>query len=386
MLALVTGTHSTLSASSRCVPDAADLFWKQQYGCSSVDWSERVAGVLPRRAPVTMVNVGANKGYKVPEFLGLWSQRRVVDHALGWRKHLLTYAHLVKSTSLKRFSCGNCKDCRAAPPAPHNRSGARVHLLEIAPANQALLRYVLHAERLEDLVTLHTLGASNVTQRVPIVRTVFAGEERQGVLTGPKARRFARANATLHVEAVALDDLFARLQLGPIYQVSIDTEGFDALVLEGMRGAIGRRQVSLIEFEVNQMGYWMPGATERRPVRAIFAMLASAGYECYWAIGAALLPASGPCFDARLDTAPRLKWSNVVCAHEPAVVSTLSAMAHEAYRKRAAGGGADGGAAGGAAGGDAPSATGAAGGGTAGVAAGHAGARGGGRRRRRDMA
>jgi len=245
---------STLSQYSRCVPDAASLFWKHELGCSSVDWAERVAGVLPRSAPVIMVNVGANKGYKVPEFLGLWSQRRVADHALGWRKHLLAYANAINSGSLKRFSCGNCKDCRAAPPAPHNRSGARMHLLEIAPVNQALLRYVLTAEHLEDVVTLHALGASNVTQRVPIVKTLPAGEERQGVLTGYRARRFAQANASLDVEAVALDELFGRLQLGSIYQVSIDTEGFDSLVLEGMRGTIARRQVGLLGFEASQMG------------------------------------------------------------------------------------------------------------------------------------
>jgi FkbM family methyltransferase len=74
------------------------------------------------------------------------------------------------------------------------------------------------------------------------------------VLTGYRARRFAQANASLDVEAVALDELFGRLQLGSIYQVSIDTEGFDSLVLEGMRGTIARRQVGLQGFEASQMG------------------------------------------------------------------------------------------------------------------------------------
>jgi len=258
----------------------------------------------------------------------------VENHTLGWRKHLLAYARQQKSQSLKRFSCGNCKDCRAKRPPPHTRAGARVHLLEIAPANQQLLRYVLDAERLDDVVTLHSLGASNVTQRVPIVKTVPPGEERQGVLVGFKARRFEQANATLHVDAVALDDLFRTERLDHVYQISIDTEGFDALVLEGMRGTIARKQVSVIEFEVNQMGFWMPSHPERRTVRQIFKMLTSAGFGCFWSVEKALLPATGACFDPTFDIARSLKWSNVVCAHEPEVLAILNEMAQEAYRER----------------------------------------------------
>ena len=58
------------------------------------------------------------------------------------------------------------------------------------------------------------------------------------------------------MDVVALDDFFAAHDLEKIYYVSIDTEGFDPLVLEGMRGAISRRQVSIIEFEVNTLGFW----------------------------------------------------------------------------------------------------------------------------------
>lgn len=318
-----------------CVPDAHQVFWSEAVGCSHVAWGERVARALPRAAPVVLVNVGANKGYKVPEFLGLWSQQPVANHVQGWQKHLLDYAARVGSTSLKRASCGNCNDCHASLPAPHSRTGAQVHLLEIAPANQALLRYVLDRAGLdESTVKLHSCGASNMTQRVPIVKDLWAGEERQGVLTGSKALRFARANATMHVSAVALDELFRDHRLDRIYQVSIDTEGFDALVLEGMRGTISQRRVSIIEFEVNQMGFWRPRAPERRTVRRAFELLGSAGYSCFWETKHALLPASGPCFDKRLDKTQRLRWSNVVCAHEPEVLSVLQKMSQEAYQER----------------------------------------------------
>ena len=39
-------------------------------------------------------------------------------------------------------------------------------------------------------------------------------------------------------DAVALDDFFARQRLRSIYHVAIDTEGWDALVIEGMRTAL----------------------------------------------------------------------------------------------------------------------------------------------------
>ena len=125
----------------RCVADAATLYeslpWSN--GCTHVPWQEAVAAAVPRASPVTLVNVGANKGYKVPEFLALWSQSPVGGHMLGWQRHLLAYADRQRSGSLKGFSCGNCKECRAAPPPKHGRTGARVHLLELAPVNQALL-------------------------------------------------------------------------------------------------------------------------------------------------------------------------------------------------------------------------------------------------------
>ena len=71
---------------------------------------------MPRTRPVTYINVGANKGYRVPEFLGLWSQRRVPGYTRGWQRRLLQYAEERKSGSLKAFSCGGCSECRAKPP------------------------------------------------------------------------------------------------------------------------------------------------------------------------------------------------------------------------------------------------------------------------------
>ena len=109
-------------------------------------------------------------------------------------------------------------------------------------------------------------------------QSVLPGDERQGVLVGKKAARYNSANASVYVDVVALDDFFAAHDLEKIYYVSIDTEGFDPLVLEGMRGAISRRQVSIVEFEVNTLGFW----SRKRLIQA-FAVFDAARYSCFWA-------------------------------------------------------------------------------------------------------
>lgn len=238
----------------RCPPDARTVFRQQRGGCSDVQWAESVAAALPRAAPVTYVNVGANKGYRVPEFLSLWSQHPIDGHTEGWQSHVLRYADLHGFRFLKHYSCGNCGDCHGRRPTPHNRTGARMHLLELAHSNRALLRYLLDVEKLADRVTLHQLAASNVSTPLSVYKNIYAGDERGSVLMGSRAKRLA--NASDVVPAVALDDFFRDQQLHQAYHVAIDTEGWDALVVEGMRGVLQRRQVALVEFEVSNRGMW----------------------------------------------------------------------------------------------------------------------------------
>jgi FkbM family methyltransferase len=136
---------------------------------------------------------------------------------------------------------------------------------------------MLDSEHVEGVVTLHALGGSNESQRVPIVRSMPPGDERQGILTDRKLERFNRANATVHVQTVALDDFFRSQSLRSIYQVSIDTEGWDALVIEGMRDTILNRRVAVVEFEVNQLGYWSRNRPDHRTVRGTLSMFHAAG-------------------------------------------------------------------------------------------------------------
>ena len=134
--------------------------------------------------------------------------------------------------------------------------------------------------------------------------------------------------------AVALDDFFRHEGLEHVYHVAIDTEGWDALVVEGMRDSLRQRRVSLVEFEVNNRGMWnrLFSGREARTVNGTLNMLHDAGYACYWVLTRALVPASGACWIDAFGGRPA--WSNVLCAHEPPVVAALTRMAREGYAAR----------------------------------------------------
>lgn len=253
---------------SRCVPDAREVYrqaWRSG-GCSKVAWAERVADALPRAPPVRYINVGANKGYKVPEFLALWSQQPVPGHMKGWQRHLLRYATRRKFRFLQTYSCGNCGDCHGEPPAPHNRTGAAMDLFELASANQKLLRYVLGAEpSVSGRVELHNFAASNQSESIAVYKGLLAGDERGAALTGSKAARYANASASEAVPAIALDDFMEARHLERVYHVAIDTEGWDALVIEGMRRSLAAKRIAIVEFEVCAQPWAQPSLRPMRP-------------------------------------------------------------------------------------------------------------------------
>lgn len=107
---------------------------------------------------------------------------------------------------------------------------------------------------------------------------------------------------------------------------------------------LGRRQVSLLEFELLSKSY--PGTRRRgqptrggaseRTLRGTLASLERFGYSCFWQFPTSLVPASGPCWRERFGR--RLRWSNMLCAHEPAVLAKLENISIEghALRQRAA--------------------------------------------------
>ena len=307
-------------------------------GCPPTTWSDVLAEQLPQHPPVTFVNVGANKGWEAAEFFRRWSQRSP-DWLLKWKDAIVDYGVQNKKNTLKLQPFGQCTReielASRSPAARHSRRGARVHMLELNPTNCALLRHIVSVLGLEDKAYVHCFPASNASQTIYYEPGV-PGHEKSSIHITKKFRACTRRKACASSTTVTLDDLFAKHGLSSAYQVTIDAEGADALVLEGMQGLLRRRAVRLLEFEyVRGRGFWSRRERERRDLDSVLSALQRYGYECFWqsamgppirgvlskaALTPRLVPASPPCWRPEM---AQLWWSNMVCAHEDVALTIL---------------------------------------------------------------
>lgn len=317
-------------------------------GCPLVPWEPAVVDALYPGctwpdAP-TMVNVGANKGYGVAEFLQLWQGARPQPSSEQWGAAVGKYATLKKTQYLHWIRCGACSDCRAPPPwaaAPWIADGQRgcpkaapwpdVHALELTSENRELLRYVVRETGVDSFVTVWDLAGGNesVDVRMPR-RRKFIGNELVHLPTGP-ARAGAEAAPEPEpepewVEVTTVDAFLRRAHVDAVHHLKIDTEGHDALVLEGAREALRARRIEVVSFEYSGHGYWNPRlvGAEHRTLEATQRWLLELGYRCFLVSKRTLHPLSGACwrpaFEAR-------RWSNVACSARPPAIAALEALA-----------------------------------------------------------
>ena len=277
-----------------CIPDASTTLADAWRGCARGDWLELLTRHVPKlfsAAPV-LVEVGANKGYAAPEFLSLWTKRS--PSMQSWRAALEDLAYgrrpLLGETAtqmhgfLKAQICGACSDScsRARRPPMMELDGARVHLIELTKNNINLLRYAVNVTGSSEFVSVHHMAISNASGEVKTV-AVRLGTEYTSVVSSrtPKAYRLEPAP----VEQLPLDLFLDRMGLGVVDVVSIDTEGHDALVLEGMRRTLSERRVTLLEFEYSGKGFWnpahCPSPADHRTLQRSVAWLDKLGYRCY---------------------------------------------------------------------------------------------------------
>lgn len=304
--------------------------------CPSGAWLAEAAALRADRSAPVYINVGANKGYSAVEFVLLWSQKNVSGHA--WNRALRSFPGA--GGKLRAYSCGNCKDCHRQPPPPHRRFGGVAHLLEMAHGNRALLRHTIRATNLTAEVVVHDAAASNESGVMRVPGQMMVGDERNALCL-PRQR-----DCTDTVRVVTIDDFIDHelvqqpRQLGQprgadAWLVSIDTEGHDALVLEGMKRTLLARRVAIVQFELSGRGFWSTGgggrtayARERRSLRHVVGSFETAGYECFWELTDGLLPLSGACWRDDYDAPrPRNLWANIACAHEPRVVAMMHRVA-----------------------------------------------------------
>ena len=281
-----------------------------------------------------MINVGANKGYGVATFLAL-HMASVQDRltARRWKHGIQAYAKgkgfdNKTHNFLKMYPDGPCYESLVSH-ARHTREWrVRAHMLELLPANRNLLRWLCHDFNITDITHVHDYAASNVTraEQAPGVAKAFSGFEGASLsLSAPWTRAPRRGGtATDAVNTITIDDFMAREGIGHVWSVEVDTEGWDALVLEGMRGALRERRIAFVEFEYSARGFWSAGSAvhdrDRRSLQQTQAWLGSLGYTCFLQTNTHIAPISGACWN---DSFERRRWSNVLCAHDADALDLL---------------------------------------------------------------
>lgn len=304
-----------------CVADASRMM--PVSGCPRVSWEEEVAAAVPRASP-QYINVGANKGYNAASFLGLWSRHRIGNK--DWHHAILLYARTQNVPLRASVACGMCKACNTPLAREHGRRGGHAHLLDLSPSNFGLLSWLVAHFNLSDAVRVHELGASNASGSAMLRADKIVGAEDLSLGAGAKGQHSMKA-----VPIVRLDDFLSAHGISHPYHISIDAEGWDSLVLEGLQSSLSRRRVALLEFEYSGAGYWSAAHSEARTLERTLSWLDSMSYRCFWQARHALIPATRPCWRAEFETH---SWSNLVCAHEPRVLAVLNGIAQEGSRRR----------------------------------------------------
>ena len=304
-------------------------------GCPSSRWQDAIAPLLVQQhslaaiGNLTFVNIGANKGYNVAEFLQRYHHRggRAAPSSEAWHMELMKAG--TEQRLRVRYGCGMCNACHSRPPRAQQHVPVNVHAVEMVKANARVLRRLFSAFRVPG--TVHHLAMSNYSGMARYRAAPSIGLEHYEL--GKDVDKYRSE----HVRCATLDE-FAMLHLGwargapqlasrqlPLVDLlSVDVEGQDALVLEGATELLRAKAVAVLEFEFIGRGFWRPDHQDQRLLRDVLRKLESHGYHCFWqGESGTLAPASGPYW---CDTFQFRIRSNLVCSHLPEALKQFNAL------------------------------------------------------------
>ena len=150
-------------------------------------------------------------------------------------------------------ACGACRACQDAPAPKLPDVAARprhleVHAFEMLTTNTAWLRWAFELFRVNGNITQAVV--SNITRRnaffVPRPSRARLGMENGLAFASSTAIRARHQSRFEHMNTISLDDYISRNRIGHVHLISIDTEGFDALVLEGLDATLSKGAVDLV--------------------------------------------------------------------------------------------------------------------------------------------
>ena len=261
--------------------------------CPSSHWHAALAPLLHTRHMV-YVNVGANKGYNVMEFLGRFHSGWSVN-ASTWQRH-------------QAVDCGQCAACTSV-----------THPAHLQPRSVFVVAVELLQQNFEQLRRgFRYFGVPGVAVHAAVDDTDGVAYEPRGAALGdediglvPHGKHDSMQHAP--VRAVTVTTLASILGLREIHILSVDTEGNDALVLAGAEPLLRRRRVHVIEFEFSNRGAW-----KRLRLNDTVSELSAMGYSCFWQSRWGRLAAYQPHCAYGV-----ISWGNLLCSHVPNIVSVM---------------------------------------------------------------
>ena len=288
-----------------CHPDALGV--AAYSTCPDNRWHTRIAPLLAEPHMV-MLNVGANKGFNLVEFVQRYAalQPANLTHA-NWYAQLMAHG-------CQAQCCGVCKVCKAKRVRRQANSDVALHAFELQPANAKLLRELVAVAGLP--VTVHSTAVSNTTGVVYTSSEVKPGSESFGLARFARGRNFVK-------RPVTTIDAFMRAEgLARAHFVSIDTEGEDPLILYGMAETLAQKRVDVVEFEYNRK--WKATLRSPRPLGPVVEWLRRLGYVCFWQGNkGALAQLSAPCYVEETRNRFGFARSNAVCSHRQDVIEAM---------------------------------------------------------------
>ena len=127
------------------------------------------------------------------------------------------------------------------------------------------------------------------------------------------------------VRATTIDRFLAERRLSRVHVLVVDTNGMDALVLEGAAATLAAKRVDLLTFEYHESFFWRACA-ECRSLRGVLRWLDQRlGYACYWqGQHGGVARASGPrCWQEGFEFRA---WSNLVCTARADLIEVLDRL------------------------------------------------------------
>lgn len=290
-------------------------FWT---ACSSGHWIDKLHAILPD-GPKTFMDVGCNKGYTSAHFFALWAPQ------VGF-----------KPTEIPKrrpgHLCGTCSDCNEEPKSKIAESQGPITVYCVEPsmrnfANLILVRDAFFSQQTKADVQWYIMNAA-ISNDTKLVKFPRGCQDELCSLDGQSDG--AKLSSFDWVPMQTVDHFLKTYEVPKVDVLKIDTEGYDATVLEGAMESIVKGKVDILSFEYHEVGVW-----REYKLKDYVEKLDGLGYVCYYD-GKPTLSRMTGCWHGAYEA---YAWSNVVCVprkHKLYHVAERMTTRYESPTRRAA--------------------------------------------------